>query len=415
MSAPLVDGSGDPAATTADHPLGTGRILLIAPEPFFSQRGSPMNVLQMCRVLTKAGYQVDLATYPLGEDVALPGLEIHRAWRPFGLRSVPIGFSFRKVVLDAMLSLTVLRLALARRYALVHAIEESIFLALPLTWLRLPVIYDMDSLLSDQLRYSGVLRARLPLRVARWCERIALSRIEAAITVCASLTRAAKAVKPDLLIFQIEDTPLAESYRAARCQKVESLAAEFELSDRPCIVYTGNLEAYQGIDLLLKAARLLREKEPRAVIVLVGGEEPQLRALRRRIRESELADSVRAVGRQPLDDMPEWMALADVLVSPRTKGENTPLKIYTYMNSGRPIVATGLITHTQALDRSTAVLCEPNPEELARALVYALRDPGVHQLAARAKETAAAYYSPEAFERKLLAAYARVLSPQASR
>jgi glycosyltransferase involved in cell wall biosynthesis len=403
-----------PIADMSTHPVGAGRILLIVPEPFYAHRGSPMNVLQVCRVLTAVGYRVDLATYPLGTDVDLPGLRVHRALRVPGIRSVPIGFSLRKLLLDALLCLTVARLTLSRTYDLVHAVEESVFLALPLTWFGVPVVYDMDSLLSDQLRYSGVIRRRLPLRLARWCERVALARVEAAITVCSSLSEAAREMSPDLRVFQVEDTPLEESYRPPRQETVDRLLDELELTDRRRIVYTGNLEAYQGIDLLLAAAALLKVDEPRATIVLVGGDGARLDDLRRRVQEAGLEDTVLAVGHRPPEEMPEWMALADVLVSPRTDGENTPLKIYTYMNSGRPIVATDLITHTQVLDSSCAVLCSPAPRELARGLARALRDPEVAQLAQVARERADACYSPRAFEQKLLDAYAQVLAPPAS-
>src|SRR5665811_2509586 len=77
------------------------RILLIAPQPFFAQRGTPINVRQMAQTLCEAGHEVHLATYPMGEPVSIPGLHIHRAVPIPGLRSVPIGFSWRKVALDA--------------------------------------------------------------------------------------------------------------------------------------------------------------------------------------------------------------------------------------------------------------------------------------------------------------------------
>lgn len=392
-------------------PGGGARILLVAPQPFYQPRGTPMNVLQMCRVLTAAGYRVDMATYPLGEKVEMEGLEIHRCLRPPGVRSVPIGFSKRKFLLDLLLFWTVLRLLLRRRYAAVHAVEESVFLALPFTLVGVRLIYDLDSLISDQLDYAGVVTSRPLLALVRRLERFALRRSVAAVTVCRSLTEAAAELDPDARIYQIEDAPLEESLRDPDVSRVESLRRELGLDGLRPIVYTGNLEPYQGIDLLLAAAPLVRRRVPDARLVLVGGSGERLTALRGSLEREGLGANVLAVGQRPPDEMPEWMSLAEVLVSPRSEGENTPLKIYTYMGARRPIVATDRITHTQVLDSSNAFLSECTPEAFADAICAALDDPEeARRRADAAHDLAASEFSPAAFERKLLAAYREILS-----
>src|SRR3954462_10437442 len=159
------------------------RILLIAPQPFFAQRGTPINVRQMVQTLTEAGHEVHLATYPMGETVEMPRLVIHRAMPIPGVRTVPIGFSWRKVALDALLALRVWMLLAGRRFDVVHAVEESVFFALPPARLRgIPVIYDLDSWISDQLEYGGRMSNPAALRLARRMERAALHRCRLAIT-----------------------------------------------------------------------------------------------------------------------------------------------------------------------------------------------------------------------------------------
>src|SRR5207302_10840226 len=56
---------------------------------------------------------------------------------------------------------------------------------------------------------------------------------------------------------------------------------------------------------------------------------------------------------------------ADLLVSPRSRGTNTPLKIYQYLRSGRATVATRLLTHTQVLSDETAILTGATAREFA--------------------------------------------------
>src|SRR5207247_2340739 len=80
-------------------------------------------------------------------------------------------------------------------------------------------------------------------------------------------------------------------------------------------------------------------------------------------------------GKRPPAELPAFLALADVVVSPRREGENTPFKVYTYMASGRPLVATRIPTHTQLLDDTLVFLVEASPEGLARGIEEALADP----------------------------------------
>jgi glycosyltransferase involved in cell wall biosynthesis len=353
---------------------------------------------------------VELATYPIGADLSIPGLRIRRALPLPGIRQVPIGFSLRKLALGASLALLVARLLLTRRYDVVHAVEEGVFLALPFIRRKRPLICDLDSLISDQLRYSGAIRNPWLLRAVRALEALALRRSAAAITVCRSLTDAARALCPGARIFQIEDAPLDESLREADLARVEALRDELGLRGRPIAVYTGNLEAYQGVELLIDAIERLAAARSDAACVLVGGDSASVAAFRERIRARGLERHVLAVGARPASEMPEWMALGDLLVSPRCEGGNTPLKLYTYMHAARPIVATALPTHTQVLDTSCAVLCEPNAEAMAAALDRVFRaGEALRPLAAAARARVELEFSPAAFARKLLAVYAELL------
>jgi glycosyltransferase involved in cell wall biosynthesis len=384
------------------------RILLVAPQPFFEVRGTPLNVLQICRALTEMGHEVHLATYPLGRDVELPRLTLHRCVRVPGIRHVPIGFSMRKVVLDAFLAVTVYALMLRRRFDVVHAVEESVFFCLPAArFAGVPIIYDLDSSISDQLEYAGVLSNRLLLRWVRDLERAALRRASCALTVCRSLTEFARKLSPETPVFQIEDTPLPASLRDPDPAEVERLRRELDIIGRRALVYTGNLESYQGIDLLMQAIPMVVAEHPEAVVVLVGGSREQLAALRAHAAEIGVGDHVRLAGSCAPEEVPEYMALAEGLLSPRTQGENTPLKIYTYMHSRRPVVATDLPTHTQVLDPSVAVLVPPTPEGFAEGMLRVLSDSdGCAALGAAARERVERQFSFEAFQRKLCDLYA---------
>ncbi|RLG10453.1 glycoside hydrolase, partial [Candidatus Pacearchaeota archaeon] len=60
--------------------------------------------------------------------------------------------------------------------------------------------------------------------------------------------------------------------------------------------------------------------------------------------------------------------------SPRVAGTNVPLKIYSYLNSGKPIVATKVLTHTQVLNDEVAILTKPRPKDFANGIIKLLRN-----------------------------------------
>ena len=111
----------------------------------------------------------------------------------------------------------------------------------------------------------------------------------------------------------------------------------------------------------------------------------------------------------PISDLPALFKRADVLVSPRLTGLNTPMKIYSYLDSGAAVLATKLPTHTQVLDHRIAYLVEPEPEALGRGLAELLRDPDLRErLATEAKRHVQEEFTPEAAQRKLGNFYSQI-------
>ena len=92
-----------------------------------------------------------------------------------------------------------------------------------------------------------------------------------------------------------------------------------------------------------------------------------------------------------------------MLVSPRVSGTNTPLKIYSFLKTGKPLVATRLWTHTQVLTSERAVLADPDPESFAAGISLALSHGAADARAAAAKEWADAEYTEASYVKKMSA------------
>ncbi|MGE0455626.1 MAG: glycosyltransferase [Vicinamibacteria bacterium] len=383
------------------------RILFLAPQPFFEVRGTPLAVRALLRALGSLGHTVDLLSFPQGEDVAIPGVRQLRSPRlPVG--RVKAGPSLAKLLLDVPFALESWARMLLGRYDAVHAVEEAAHLASPLArLLGLPLVADVDSQIPDQLRYSGFAgRGPLPW-LAELLDRHALRNATAVVTVCRSLSEGVLRIAPAARVFQIEDPPLFGEPLAADAPELASLRDALGLRGRRVALYSGNFEPYQGVGLLVEAA----PRVPDASFLFMGGEPHEIEALRLRAAALGAAERCVFAGKRPPSELPAFLALADVLVSPRVKGENTPFKIYSYLASGRPLVATRLPTHTQVLDDSVAFLVEPTAEALAGGVSAALADPAeAGRRAARARDLLQREYSEARHLEKVKAAYAYVES-----
>jgi glycosyltransferase involved in cell wall biosynthesis len=145
--------------------------------------------------------------------------------------------------------------------------------------------------------------------------------------------------------------------------------------------------------------------------VIVGGQEDDITRYRARARELGISSAVHFHGPRPVSALAELLGEADGLVSPRLKGLNTPMKIYSYLDSGTAVLATRLRTHTQVLDERTAFLVDPEPAALGDGLATLLADPLLRQrLAGEAKEYVQREFTPEVARRKLDAFYTSVES-----
>jgi glycosyltransferase involved in cell wall biosynthesis len=371
---------------------------MIAPEPFFEPRGTPFSEYHRIRALLELGHTVDLVTYPFGSEVTLPGLRLFRCLRPPFIREVGIGPSVAKVPLDLALTLTTLRRALSTRYDVVHSHEEGSFIGVVVAWvLGVPHLYDMHSSLPQQLANFAFSRSRVLTKFFAMMERLVIRRSRLVIVICPELERTVRAIDPNVPVVLIENAPgsgdTPGSGSGAAIRRELGIAAEI-----PMVLYTGTFEAYQGLDLLFDAARIVAATRPDVRFVLAGGRPEQVAQGRSAATKAGIEEQAIFTGQRPSAEIPSFLDAADVLVSPRSTGTNTPLKIYQYLRSGKPIVATRLLTHTQVLSDDVAVLTPATAAGFAEGILRAIEQPDEARLIGeRARHLAGAKYSYEAY------------------
>jgi glycosyltransferase involved in cell wall biosynthesis len=375
------------------------KILMLAPEPFFQPRGTPISVYQRIKALSDLGHEVTLVTYHLGEDKEITNLKISRIPNVFFIKKIKIGPSLKKIPLDFLLFLKASGSLLRNKYDLIFSHEEGALFGVILSKISgIPHIYDMHSSLPQQLENFDFSRSKLLKRVFLGMERFILKNSRAIIVICLDLLKQVEKeghVEKAILLENFIDFDTVEFTEEEIRQKRE----EFAPGDTKIVLYAGNFQPYQGIPLLLEAASQIQND--RIVFLFVGESPAAVEREKVRARDLGIAEKVFFTGQVPPSQMSLFINLADVLVSPRLSGTNTPLKIYSFLKSGKPLVATNLWTHTQVLSDQISVLVEPDAECMAEGITFALYDGRARERAQFAKAKADRDYTYPRYKEKI--------------
>ncbi len=381
------------------------KILMIAPEPYFEPRGTPISVHQRLIALSALGHQVDLLTYHVGESPPIDNVRFIRTPKfPF-ITNVKVGPSWAKLFLDIFLFLKAITLLLRNQYDLIHSHEEAAYFSMALSKLfGVRHLYDMHSSLPKQLTNFEFGNWWLPIKLFELLEKLTLKSCDAVITIDSQLGAHVRKINPTLKQITIEN--IAVHGETPRMQSLFASLDDELFSDRVAIVYTGTFESYQGLDLLIESMSEISEKIPNSLLALIGGKPKQIDLLSSLVVEKELEDFVYFSGIVSPEEANVYLTFADMLISPRIDGTAVPLKIYSYLHAGKPIIATDLDAHTQVLDSECAWLVSPTVAGITDGILTLYQNPELRQeLSENAKNLAMQRYNPTNYLEKVAEIY----------
>ena len=360
-------------------PTGRPAVLFISPQPFFVARGSPIRVRFEAQALAELGFQVDLLVLPFGQDLEIPGVRLVRIANLCGLPGVSIGPSFWKVVYDIILFCKAWRLASRTSYVAIHCVEDAGISGLFLrqrTGCKL--IFDKH---SDIAAYRGGRIRNLMMWLYQKIDTQVIRRADAVVTgqPLLALTRSL-ANHPS--VYPVCDVP--STRREADPER--TLAIRRRLQRRAgevVIMYLGNFAIYQGVELMFQAILSVVRHRPDARFVVIGGLAEDVVRWRRWLAQRKAGDAVLFVPGVEPDDVPDYLAAADILLSPRRTGCGAPLKHLDYLNANRAIVAPDTPANRFYLDKTVALLTGITAQQFADGIIQLIANPVLRQQLAR--------------------------------
>lgn len=282
--------------------------------------------------------------------------------------------------------------------------------------LDVPLILEVNAPLSEE----HVTHRDLAYKTAaRELEREVLHTADALVAVSEELKRwlLGEGVSPGH-IRVLPNGVDADRFRAGLRER-DAVRRRLGLEGRPVVGFVGTLKAWHGTETLLRAVARLHRRGGRQHLLIVG-DGPERQELEELAAREGIAELVTFTGAIPHNQAPGYIAAMDVAVAPYAHAAGfyfSPLKLYEYMATARPVVAAGvgqilsLLTHGE-----TGLLYPPGDvESLADAIGCLLADPALAaQLGASGQRHVRSHHTWERNARSVVALAESLVESRAS-
>lgn len=310
---------------------------MLAPTPYFADRGCHVRIYEEARALRRQGHDVRIVTYHLGRD--MPDIPTFRIPRIPWYSKLEAGPSWHKLYLDLLLFFKAAMLIPDFRPQLIHAhLHEGAFIGFFLKRLSgLPLVFDYQGSLTGECidhgflgatsRMAGVFRG-IEQMINGFADRIITSSSAGTAELVNSWGVQAQRVTP--LIDAVDTDIFCPGSQQAGREMLGIPHITF------VVAYLGILSRYQGTDLLLDCIEQLKDDGIKAYFLIMGFPEERYRA------EAEargLSEMIHFTGKVDYTDAPLMLSAADIAVTPKLSPTEANGKIFNYMACGLPVVA----------------------------------------------------------------------------
>lgn len=320
------------------------KILIIAPTPFFSDRGTHIRILEEALALEKRGHVITIATYHIGKEISSEiktKIDVRRILRLlFWYKKFEAGPDWQKIILDLMLIRKVFYLARTQKPNIIHGhIHEGAIIGWIvqklLFWRKMKLVVDFHGSLTKEMVSHQYLRGGILKMIFKRLEWFINNLGDFAITSSWENTQEISAMRKDGKAETVLDGVNLDYYQ--KLPEKQELKKEFALPlDKTIVAYTGALVLNKGIQYLTEAIPLVLERNPDAFF-LIGGF--PVEGVRKYVAENRLEDKVRIIS--PLDyfKLPRVLGASDIGIDPKDSSTRQASgKILQYMAAGLPVV-----------------------------------------------------------------------------
>jgi glycosyltransferase involved in cell wall biosynthesis len=369
------------------------RILFIAPTPFFADRGCHVRIYEEIKSLQNLGNEIILCTYGLGREVE--GVDTVRTINFPWYKKLEAGPSKTKILLLPFLFLTVFKTVINFKPMIIYAhLHEGAIIArlIKLFFPKKKYFFDMQGSLANELlqhRFikEGSLFYKFFLffekRITNWFHIIASSPNYKSEFERLGINANRYNIS---VIGDGVDTSIFKPQRFNR-----TIGDRYNIKRTSVrVLYMGLLEEYQGVDLMLESFRIVKEKHPDIVFIIIGY--PNIDRYRNITKLKGLDKNIRFLGKIDYNKIPQYLSLSEIAIAPKISESEGDGKLFNYLSMG---MCT--ITWNRELSKSiagdAAIYCEyQNTKDMANKILLAIEDESLRkEYQIKARERAVNY------------------------
>jgi len=362
---------------------GAPRVAVVAACPFPTLQGSQLLIRRLAQGLQSRGHHVVVVAYAEGLEGALTGIPMRRIRPIRGCRALGSGPRAVKLVLDVALFATLVRVVREERIDIIHAHNyEAALVGLAASRLTgVPLIYHSHNALAEELPtyFRGRLARRLARGLGALVDREVPRRADHCIAICGELVGFLRA-RGVGAVDVVAPGGAPEEFPARTAQELTDIRGRFGIGSGPVLLYTGNLDGYQNLELLLASIGRVRAAAPEALLVLATHAAP--RALPRMLRRER--PGVRLVTADDFATVRDLLQIADVALCPRREWSGFPMKLLNYMAAGKAVVVSAGSAKAVRHRVNGLVVADGSARGYAEAIVQLLRAPALRMALGRA-------------------------------
>ncbi|MCL5070907.1 MAG: glycosyltransferase family 4 protein [Actinobacteria bacterium] len=350
------------------------KVLMIAPTPFFADRGCHVKILEEVRALSRRNIDVKVVTYHIGRDIE--GVDIQRIVNIPWYKKLEAGPSIHKYYLDLLLAFKAIKVAAKFKPDIIHAhLHEGVFAGkIVQLFIKKPLIADYQgSMVGEMLDHGFMKRNSLSFRFNSWLERTVNKWPQKIIFSSSGAKEFFLAnfnVNPEKVVSFVEGTNTDEfhpGYDISQLRKKLNLPG-----DKKIVIYLGVLTSYQGIDILINSINDIRRKFNNVHFLIVGF--PNLEYYTAMAQKLGVSDWVTFTGRVNHEDAPKYLNLGDIGLSLKLSKTEANGKLFGYMAVGLPCLVFDTKTNREILGDAGIYAEYNNKESFVEKLIFLLEN-----------------------------------------
>ena len=347
---------------------------MVAPVPFFVDRGTPMRILEEALALERRGVWVDIVAYHLGRNIEEidknSKIRVYRIVRLlFWYTKKEAGADWQKVILDILLIWKTAKVVLLKKPEIIHAhLHEGVLIGWVVKkiffWRKIKLVADFHGELVSEMESHGYLQGGVIKKIFVFLENFIFKLGDFTITSSGELRdRISKILKNNNIEVVLDGVDIK------KYDKIEGVQNEGILN----FIYSGAFVSNKGIDILLEAILMVSKSGVSGVrFILAGG---PLSNIQEFIESNNLSEITKIISPLNYADLPKVNKMGNVAIDPKTsKVGQASGKILQYMAAGLPVICFDRENNRNYLGGAGYYVKDFSSQGLFEAIIYFLNN-----------------------------------------